>query len=98
MERWIALGMTRVPLDLVACPDRRIDRAILDVVADELADERTEVSILIPRREYTHFWHRLLHDRTSDKLATVLAQLPHANVTFVPYHFGSVTISDALDA
>lgn len=94
MERWIALGMTRVPLDLVACPDRRIDRAILDVVADELADERTEVSILIPRREYTHFWHRLLHDRTSDKLATVLAQLPHANVTFVPYHFGSVTISD----
>jgi amino acid transporter len=94
MERWIALGMTRVPLDLVACPDRRIDRAILDVVADELADERTEVSILIPRREYTHFWHRLLHDRTSDKLATVLAQLPHANVTFVPYHFGSVTISN----
>ena len=94
MDRWIQLGMTRVPLDLVACPDRRIDRAILDVVADELADERTEVSVLVPRREYTHFWHRFLHDRTSDQLATALAKLPHANVTFVPYHFGTVSISD----
>ena len=94
MDRWVQLGMTRVPLDLVACPDRRIDRALLDVVADELADDRTEVTVLIPRREYTHLWHRLLHDRTSDQLATVLAQLPHANVTFVPYHLGTVTISD----
>ena len=94
MERWIQLGMTRVPLDIVDCPDRRIDRAVLDVVAQELADDRTEVSVLVPRREYTHFWHRLLHDRTSDQLATALAQLPHANVTFVPYHFGTVAISD----
>lgn len=94
MDRWIQLGMTRVPLDIVDCPDRRIDRAVLDVVADELADGRTEVSVLVPRREYQHFWHRLLHDRTSDQLATALAQLPHANVTFVPYHFGTVTISD----
>jgi amino acid transporter len=93
-DRWTQLGMTRVPLDIVDCPDRRIDRAVLDVVADELADDRTEVSILIPRREYEHVWHRLLHDRTSDRLAGVLAQLPHANVTFVPYHFGTVTISD----
>ena len=29
-----------------------------------------------------------------EELATVLAQLPHANVTFVPYHLGTVTISD----
>jgi amino acid transporter len=94
MQRWIRLGMTRVPLDLVACPDRRIDRALLDVVADELADGRTEVTVLIPRRQYTHVWHRLLHDRTSDQLAAVLAQLPHANVTFVPYHLGTVPISD----
>ncbi|MFN8018639.1 MAG: APC family permease [Acidimicrobiales bacterium] len=93
-QKWTKLGMTRVPLDVVDCPDRRIDRAVLDVVADELADERTEVSVLVPRREYQHFWHRLLHDRTSDQLATALAQLPHANVTFVPYHFGDVAISD----
>ncbi len=93
-DKWVNLGMTRVPLDIVECPDRRIDRSVLDVVADELADHRTEVTVLVPRREYQHFWHRLLHDRTSDQLATALARLPHANVTFVPYHFGSVTISD----
>lgn len=93
-DRWVGLGMTRVPLDVVDCPDRRIDRAVLDVVADELADARTEVTVLVPRREYTHLWHRLLHDRTSDQLASALARLPHANVTFVPYHLGSVAISD----
>jgi amino acid transporter len=93
-DRWVGLGMTRVPLDIVDCPDRRIDRAVLDVVADELADARTEVTVLVPRREYTHLWHRLLHDRTSDQLASALARLPHANVTFVPYHLGSVAISD----
>lgn len=93
-DRWVGLGMAKVPLDIVECPDRRIDRSVLDVVADELADSRTEVTVLVPRREYTHLWHRLLHDRTSDQLATALARLPHANVTFVPYHLGSVEISD----
>ena len=56
-------------------------------------DGGTEVSILIPRREYTHFWHRLLHDRTSDSIAKAVSRLPHANVTFVPYHFGTAEIS-----
>ena len=93
-EDWVNLGLSRVPLDIVYCPDRRIDRAVLDVVADELAGGRTEVSVLIPRREYTHLWHRLLHDRTADELAKAVSRLPHANVTFVPYHFGTATISD----
>ncbi|QXC61759.1 APC family permease [Aquihabitans sp. G128] len=92
-ERWDQLGMIRVPLDVVDCPDRRVERSVLDVVADELADGNTEVSVLIPRREYTHWWHRLLHDRTADGLARTISRLPHANVTFVPYHFGSCEIS-----
>ena len=91
--RWEALGMIRVPLDILHCPDRRIERAVLHAVSDELADGTTEVSVLIPRREYTHLWHRLLHDRTSDSIAKAIGRLPHANVTFVPYHFGSAEIS-----
>ncbi|HEY4377878.1 MAG TPA: APC family permease [Acidimicrobiales bacterium] len=91
---WERLGLVRVPLDIVDCPDRRIDRAVLDAVADDLADGRTEVSVLIPRREYTRFWHRLLHDRTADEIAKAVGRLPHANVTFVPYHLGTTAISD----
>jgi len=34
-------------------------------------------------------WHRLLHDRTSDQIASALTDLPHANVTLVPYHLGN---------
>ena len=92
-HRWQELNMIRVPLDIVDCPDRRLARSVMDVVAEELADGRTEVTVLIPRREYTHWWHRLLHDRTSDELAKAVGRLPHANVTFVPYHFGSTPIS-----
>jgi hypothetical protein len=30
-----------------------------------------------------------LHDRTADAIAAAVGGLPHANVTFVPYHLGS---------
>ena len=86
MEEWAGLPLSKFPLELVACPDRRIARAALEVVAEELSDGRTEVTVLLPRREYQEFWHRFLHDRTSDSIAKALAVLPHANVTFVPFH------------
>jgi amino acid transporter len=85
---WRRLGLSRFPLELVDCPDRRIARAVLEVVAEAL-DGQTEVTVLVPRREYRRFWHRLLHDRTGDAIAKAVSQLPHANVTFVPYHLGT---------
>jgi hypothetical protein len=85
---WRRLGLSRLPLELVDCPDRRITRAVLETVAEAL-DGQTEVSVLIPKREYRRIWHRLLHDRTADTIARAVSQLPHANVTFVPYHLGS---------
>jgi len=87
-EEWRRLGLSRLPLELVDCPDRRISRAVLDVVAEALADGQTEVTVLVPRVEYRRAWHRLLHDRTSDGIARAVSRLPHANVTFVPYHLG----------
>jgi amino acid transporter len=86
---WAALPLQRVALELVECPDRRLTWAVLQLVAEELRDGNTEVSVLVPRREYRRLWHRLLHDRTSDSIARVVATLPHANVTFVPYHLGT---------
>jgi len=86
---WRSLGFSRLPLDIVECTDRRIPRAAAELVATALADGDTEVSVLLPRREYTHFWHRFLHDRTADSIAQALSVLPHSNVTIVPYHLGS---------
>jgi amino acid transporter len=83
---WRRLGLSRLTLEIIELPDRRLNRAALQAVAEELADDDTEVSVLIPRRYYTRVWHRLLHDRTADSIAEALADLPHCNVTTVPYH------------
>jgi amino acid transporter len=85
---WRRLGLARLPLDLLECPDRRLARAALDVVAEVVADGETEATVLLPRREYNRFWHRLLHDRTADAMAEPLSDLPHTNVTIVPFHLG----------
>ncbi|MFN8034564.1 MAG: APC family permease [Acidimicrobiia bacterium] len=89
-EQWRRLGLSRVPLELVDCPTRRISRSALEVVAAEVADGNTEVSVLIPTQVRRRFWHKMLHDRTADEIATVVGQLPHANVTMVPFHFAGV--------
>jgi amino acid transporter len=85
-DQWSHLALSRLPLEIRECPDRRINRSVLELVAEAAADGQTEVSVLIPRREYRSAWHRLLHDRTADAIAKALADVPHANVTFVPYH------------
>jgi amino acid transporter len=89
MSAWRSLGFSRLPLDIVECTDRRVARAAAELVATALAGGDTEVSVLLPRREYTHFWHRFLHDRTADAIAQALSGLPHSNVTIVPYHLGT---------
>jgi amino acid transporter len=87
-DEWRRLGLSRISLELVDCPDRRITRCTVNLVDSLLADGQTEVSVLIPRRIYRRAWHRLLHDRTADAIAEALAPLAHANVTIVPYHLG----------
>ena len=91
---WRTLGFARLPLDIVECPDRRVPRAAAELVATALADRETEVSVLIPQRRYTRIWHRLLHDRTAGSIAQALSDLPHSNVTIVPYHLGSRRVAE----
>jgi hypothetical protein len=87
--QWRELGLQRVPLELVACSDRRLTRTAVECVARELADRQTEVSVLLPERKYKGIWHRILHDRTGDAIQEQVSHLAHANVTSVPFHFGS---------
>jgi amino acid transporter len=88
-ESWRNLGLQRVSLELVACPDRRLTRAAVECVARELSDRETEVSVLLPERKYKGVWHRVLHDRTGEAIQEQVSTLAHANVTTVPFHFGS---------
>ncbi len=88
-SEWQRLGLTRVPLEIVECPDRRLTKAAVSTVARELADGETEVTVLLPDRKYRGIWNRVLHDRTAESIEEQVSRLPHANVTAVPFHLGS---------
>ncbi len=85
---WGRLGLARLPLDIIECPDRRLGRAAIELVADATLDGDTECTVLLPRRSYARIWQRFLHDRTADKIAAVLGQVPHVAATIVPFAVG----------
>ena len=85
MTDWLDLSLTKVPLDVVHCPDRRLDRAVQQLVLDEVGEGLTEVTVIVPRLHHAKPWHRLIHDHTANSIAKALDGLEHANVTFVPY-------------
>jgi amino acid transporter len=89
-DTWQHTGLHRVPLEIMGCPDRRLTRAAVELVARELADGETEVSVLLPDRKYKGIWHRILHDKTADSILAEVSKLPHANVTAVPFQFDSI--------
>ena len=48
----------------------------------------TEVTVVLPRRDFARVTQRLLHDRTSRGIARALSRYQHVDVTVVPYFFG----------
>jgi hypothetical protein len=87
-QQWSRLGLSGVPLDLVECPDRRLTRAATELVAQVASDGETEVGVMLPRRVFEGLWRRVLHDRTADRIAGYISQLPNANATIVPFPLG----------
>ena len=82
---WGRFGLGRLPLDIIEVPDRRLGRAAIELVADATLDGDTECTVLLPRRSYARVWQRFLHDRTADRIAAVLGQVPHVSATIVPF-------------
>jgi amino acid transporter len=95
-DGWRRLGLSRLSLEIIELPDRRLTRAAVELTAEELNRGDTEVSVLLPRLYHTRRWHRLLHDHTADSIAQMLGDLPHCNVTIVPYHLHSGTSRTAV--
>ncbi len=83
-QDWLRAN-TGVVLDLIDCPDRRLAKAAAELVLGEALLPGVGVTAVLPRRGYTPLLGRLLHDRTADKIASVVSQIPHAAATIVPF-------------
>jgi amino acid transporter len=83
-EQWVRYGQD-IPLELIDAPDRRLTRASLELVSREAQAPSTQVTVVLPRRGYAPLLGRLLHDRTADKIAAVVSQVPDSAATIIPF-------------
>ena len=83
---WDEHGGLELALELIECPDRRLPRAALELAERILlADRNTQVTVLLPRRQYGALLGRLLHDRTADEIAASVSQVRGVAATIVPF-------------
>ncbi|MFF5725292.1 APC family permease [[Kitasatospora] papulosa] len=82
---WGRTSATSVPLELVACPDRRLRHAMRELAVRTTEDGETSLTVLVPRRMYANALGKLLHRGTGEKMARALGQLPHVAVTILPF-------------
>ena len=87
VDRWAEVAPKWMPLDVIACPDRRLERAAIELVAEIVADPDVECTILLPRRAFNSRLSRVLHDRTADSIVQAVAIVPHVSATIVPFNF-----------
>jgi hypothetical protein len=83
-EKWVRFGQD-IPLEMIDTPDRRLTRASLELASREAAQKNTQVTVVLPRRGYAPLLGRILHDRTADKIAEIVSQVPNAAATIIPF-------------
>ena len=76
-----------IPLEVVDAPDRNLLAAVEETIAERVRPD-TEVSVLVPKRSFAKFWHRILHDHTALGVFKVLGEMDNVNVTIVPFRLG----------
>ncbi len=96
MRRWTELGLSRLPLEVIEVPDRRLSRAALELASRAASDGQTEVSVLIPTRAYRRSWSVLLHGKNADRLVKALGQIPHVNATMVPFNVADIAAAEKM--
>lgn len=84
-QRWNQFQRGDIGLELRDCPDRRLGRGSVELISEQVADGRTEVTVLLPRRTYSPVLGRLLHDRTADHIAERISGVRHATATTIPF-------------
>src|ERR687887_311255 len=89
IRRWMELHVP-VSLDVIECWDRNVARSLEGYVVEHM-DPRTEITVVLPRRDYAQLRQRVLHDRTSRSIARALGRYEHVDLAVVPYHLGEAT-------
>lgn len=78
-------GLSDVPLEMIDCPDRRLPNAAVDYAIRQTESADVELTLLLPRRAYSQFLGRLLHDRTAEDIAAPISQLSRVVATIIPF-------------
>ena len=86
-----------VTLELIDCPDRRLANSALDYAIRMTEKEEVELTLLLPRRSYSRFLGRLLHDQTAEEIAAPISQLPRVVATIVPFDVDRITSGAKLE-
>jgi hypothetical protein len=55
-----------------------------------------ELTLLLPRRAYSGFLGRLLHDQTAEEIAAPISQLPRVVATIVPFDVDRITSGNSV--
>ena len=74
-----------VSLELIDCPDRRLVNSVVDYAQSVTDAGDTELTLLLPRRAYSKFLGRLLHDQTAESIAGPISQIPRVVATIIPF-------------
>ena len=74
-----------VELELIDCPDRRLPNAAVDYAIRITEQPDVELTLLLPRRSYSGFLGRLLHDQTAEDIAAPISQLSRVVATIMPF-------------
>ena len=80
-----------VTLELIDCPDRRIANSAVDYAIRMTDKSDIELTLLLPRRSYSRFLGRLLHDQTAEEIAAPISQLQRVVATIVPFDVDRIT-------
>ena len=83
-------ALTDVPIEFIDCPDRRLPNAALEYAVRVTAAPDVELTLLLPRRSYSKFLGRLLHDQTAEAIARPISELARVVATIVPFDVESI--------
>jgi amino acid transporter len=74
-----------ITLKFIDCPDRRISRSVVKYARRCTAEPGVELTLLLPRRIYSRFLGRILHDQTAEQIAASIGKLKNVVATIIPF-------------
>jgi amino acid transporter len=89
LEEWWRFGRAlETPLEIHDCLDRNVARVVGEYIRTT-RESASDVTVVLPRKDYGGLFQRLLHDRTSRSITSALRDEPGVHVVVVPYQLSS---------